>query len=77
MKTKYCTLCNRYISPKKQFSWPIFLFLCITGIGGIFYLIWFIFKPKKHCPICGTNRLIKHKPQGLVVEGVNLHAHNN
>lgn len=53
-KIRYCPLCERNVAAKKKFSWPIFLLLCLTMVGGVFYLIWYIIKPKNACPICGA-----------------------
>lgn len=53
---KYCTQCDRNVTPKKRFNWSIFLLLCLTLVGGIFYVIWFILRPNNRCPICnGTD----------------------
>lgn len=49
---KYCKHCERMVQPMKSFNWGAFLLLCLTGIGGIFYLIWWLIKGKQ-CPICG------------------------
>ena len=47
---KYCTACQRNVSPIKPFNWIVFIFLC-----GIFYLpVWLLSKP--HCPICHGSR---------------------
>ena len=53
----YCKLCDRNISPVKFFNWGMFLLLCITGIGGIFYIMWYIVRPKNRCPICRSTKL--------------------
>ena len=59
-RIKFCNLCNRDIQPIKKFNWLIFLLLCVTGIGGIFYLVWsFIFKKPNRCPICNNSKLLK------------------
>lgn len=59
MKVMYCSLCEKRVPATKKFSWPMFLLFCLTGIGGIVYLIWyFIMKKKNKCPICG-NKLTK------------------
>lgn len=63
MSAKYCTLCDRMVAPNKRFSWAIFLLLCITGIGGIFYLLWYFFFTGKSCSICGNKNLKSRKPK--------------
>lgn len=69
-KASFCPLCNRAIVPEKKFSWGWFLLLCVTGIGGIFYLIhYFIFK-KKQCPICGNKRLMKAAPEEIDIKKI-------
>jgi len=52
--TVWCNLCNRNVIARKKFNWIAFLVLCLTGIGGIFYIIYWIFKGKR-CPICDGN----------------------
>lgn len=62
---KYCPLCERNVPATKKFNWPIFLLFCITMIGGIFYIIWYIIRPNNRCPICGSNGLMT---QGTMAE---------
>jgi hypothetical protein len=50
---KYCPFCQREVKGTKKFNWFIFLLLCVTGVGGIFYLLWYFAKPSNKCPICG------------------------
>lgn len=58
---KFCPSCLKNVSPIKRFNWAVFLLLCITMIGGIFYLVWYIIKPKNRCPICGCKVVKKDK----------------
>jgi hypothetical protein len=53
-KIRYCPLCKRNVAAKKKFSWPIFLLLILTIGGAPIYLIWYIVKSRKNCPICGA-----------------------
>ena len=53
-KIRYCPLCKRDVIATKKFSWPIFLLLILTIGGWLIYLIWYILKPRKNCPICGA-----------------------
>jgi hypothetical protein len=57
-KIRFCNLCDRNIAARKKFNWTIFLLLCLTMIGGIFYIIWFIMKGGDACPICGNTSLL-------------------
>ena len=61
MKRKYCRNCEQFIKPRKRFNWPIFLLLCITGIGGIFYLIFYFLFARAVCPICQDRNLISKR----------------
>lgn len=46
----WCNLCNRNVTPRKDFNWLVFIFLC-----GFFYIPLYLLKGRK-CPICkGTN----------------------
>jgi hypothetical protein len=60
-KVRYCVSCEKNVSAEKKFSLPIFLLFCLTGIGGIIYLIWYIVKPRNRCPICRTPGLMPAK----------------
>lgn len=63
---KYCSLCQRYVEPQKKFSWPLFIFLCCTIVGGGVYLLWyFVFAKKKYCPICKSTKLVKYSPEDI------------
>ena len=53
-KIRYCPLCERNVVAKKKFSWSIFLLLTLTIGGWLIYLIWYIFKSRRICPICGA-----------------------
>ena len=44
---KYCKSCNRNVTPKKDFNWLLFIFLC-----GIFYLPYYFLFKGTTCPIC-------------------------
>ncbi len=57
MDIRYCENCGKNVIPIKRFNWSMFLFLCLTFIGGIWYLWWYIFKPKTICPLCGSDGL--------------------
>lgn len=61
---KYCTLCERNVDPvKSKFSWPVFILLCFTMVGGLVYVIFHLFfKKKNRCPICFTKKLDKMSP---------------
>ena len=76
-KIRYCPLCERNVSAKKKFSWPIFLLLCITGIGGIFYIVWYIVKPKNICPICGGGSLQSENTQAMMKQADNRLKNQN
>ena len=62
---KFCPLCNRDVMGTKKFNWPIFLFLLITFIGPAFYLLWYIFKPRNICPICGAKLISKTQKEQM------------
>ncbi len=54
---KYCVLCKRNVPAAKNFSWPLFLFLCFTGVGPFIYLLWYFIKSRNMCPICKGDAL--------------------
>jgi len=55
---KYCPLCARKVEPTKKLNWPVFIILLIIGfVPGVLYFIYYLLKPKRVCPICGTKRL--------------------
>jgi hypothetical protein len=43
---QYCVSCKRNVTPKKDFNWIVFVFLC-----GLFYLPFYLMQKPK-CPIC-------------------------
>lgn len=47
-----CNSCGNNVTPCKRFSWFWFIMLCLTGIGGVFYLMWYLIKPEDSCPVC-------------------------
>lgn len=49
--TKWCPLCKRNVSEKKDFNWLVFIFLC-----GVCYLPFYFLK-KPVCSICGNENL--------------------
>jgi len=54
---KYCKVCGQNVEPVKKFSIPFFLINCLWLVGGIVYVIYYIFMKKKTCPICGGEQL--------------------
>jgi uncharacterized protein (DUF983 family) len=58
---KYCAECDRNVKPRKQFSFPWFIIMCLTGIGGIVYVLYYALLKRKQCPICGSGRLKRRK----------------
>lgn len=58
MAVKWCPLCERKVEPTKKFNWPLFIILLFLGGLGLLYFIYYLFKPKNVCPICGTKRLM-------------------
>lgn len=58
---KYCNNCGQNVIPEKKFSVVWFLINCLWLVGGIVYIIYFIFMKKKVCPIChGSNLEREH-----------------
>ena len=50
---KYCTACERNVSPKKKFNWVIFVLgLLSAGIISTLYVIYYFLFQKRQCPIC-------------------------
>ena len=61
-KIKHCGLCQRDVQAVKKFNWIIFLLMCLTGIGGIFYILYYwLIKSENTCPICANTKLTKAK----------------
>jgi cell division septal protein FtsQ len=54
---KYCVECERNVNPRKRFSFAWFIIMCLTGIGGIVYVLYYALLKRKSCPICGSGRL--------------------
>ena len=52
----WCNLCNRNVTPKKDFNWLVFIFLC-----GLFYLPFYFLKPST-CPICSSDNFGPARP---------------
>lgn len=52
MAAKRCSYCEKFVAPSKDFSWAWFLFFCLTGIGGILYILYYLFFKSRVCPIC-------------------------
>ena len=48
---KYCNNCKQIVEPLKNFNPLLFLILCCTCVGWIFYLSYYLLKSKK-CPMC-------------------------
>ena len=67
---RYCPYCDRLVKGERSaFNWAIFLLLCLTGIGGVVYLVYYLFKSKKVCPICGgKTKRKKPEPKHLTNE---------
>lgn len=59
---RYCVACERMVRPIKHFSWAAFLLLCLTMIGGVFYLLYYWIMKKKECPICRGKDFMKREP---------------
>ena len=50
---RYCKNCEKEVNPIKKFNWIVFILsLLLVGIGGVFYLIYYMLKRKNICPIC-------------------------
>lgn len=58
---RYCIACQRMVRPIKFWSWAAFLLLVITGIGGVFYVLYYLFK-RGECPICRGKSFLRHAP---------------
>jgi len=43
----WCNLCNRNVTPEKNFNWLLFFFGC-----GIPYLLYYTIFVKSGCPVC-------------------------
>lgn len=70
-RIKHCDLCKRDVQPIKKFNWIVFLLLCLTGIGGIFYILYYwLLKSKNTCPICANTKLTKAKTVETVLDKV-------
>lgn len=52
----FCELCQRNVTPAKDFNWLVFLFLC-----GIFYLPFYLAQAPK-CPICRGTQFSPARP---------------
>ena len=51
-----CAGCQREVIPTKAFRWEWFLlWLLVGGIGGICYLLYFMGKSPRECPMCGVD----------------------
>ena len=50
---KYCINCEQLVNPQKKFNAIVFIVLLCTIIGWLFYLIYYVVKPKK-CPMCNS-----------------------
>lgn len=64
---KYCENCNQNVEESKKFSMLWFLVNCIWLIGGVVYIIYYLFMKKKSCPIC-RNTHLEH--QRDIIDGV-------
>lgn len=53
---KRCGYCGHVGKPVKKFSWKLFLLFSLSGIGGIFYLMYYPFK-RRRCPVCGDKHM--------------------
>jgi hypothetical protein len=60
---KYCVSCDQMVKPVKKFNWAWFLLFCLTGIGGIFYLMYYFLLKGKQCPMCYGASFRSKKPQ--------------
>lgn len=62
--TKFCNLCKRNVSPKRNVGVGSILLVVMTG--GL-WLIAILFYPKR-CPICGTTKLLNAKSEENIEE---------
>jgi len=56
----WCNLCNRNVTPEKEFNWILFLFLC-----GIPYLLYYLVIKKSVCPICHARNFSPMKAEDM------------
>lgn len=51
-----CNSCGKDVMPTKKFNWFIFILGFVTfGIISFIYLIYYMTKDNKVCPVCGDN----------------------
>lgn len=50
---KYCKSCEQNVQPTKKFSIVWFLINCLWLVGGVVYILYYLFGKSKVCPICG------------------------
>lgn len=55
---KKCVYCDKAIKPRKRFSIGWFLVFCLTGIGGLIYILYYALLKRAECPICGGDRFV-------------------
>lgn len=56
---KRCDYCGHIGKPRKPFSWLWFLLLAVTGVGALYYLIFYLFFKRRSCEVCGSRELEK------------------
>jgi len=71
---KYCCDCQRNVQPSKKFSFGWFIVNCLWLIGGIVYILYFIFGKKKVCPICGGNHLEASREDIVTTSGETINV---
>ena len=55
---KYCQACQQNVVPVKKFSIGCFLLWCLSLIGGLVYVFYYLLmKGRNICPICGGKQL--------------------
>jgi hypothetical protein len=67
MQKNWCDSCRKHILPIKIFNRrAFFILLLITFIGGIIYLIYYMFSSGDTCPICKQNKFLRfRKPREI------------
>ena len=56
-----CPICKKDIMPKKSFKWwgwlIVILGLSLWAIPSVIYIIYFLLKTPKECPVCGYENI--------------------
>ena len=64
MDIKFCPVCERNVAPRKKFSWLAFLLWALAfGIGGIGYIVYYIWFKQPECPTCKGQAFLPPKDQ--------------